>query len=42
MDGRGSIQVSLKVGEDKWTVPVNTLSPDEIKALFGRESNPES
>jgi len=42
MDGRGSIQVSLKVGEDKWTVPVNTLSLDEIKALFGRESNPES
>jgi len=39
LDDQGSIQVPLKVGEDKWTVPLNTLNLDEIKALFGRRSN---
>jgi len=31
-----------EVSEDQWTVPVNTLSPHEIRALFGGESKPGS
>jgi hypothetical protein len=31
-----------EVGEDQWTVPVNTLSPHEIRALFRGESKPGS
>ncbi|MGO9059136.1 MAG: hypothetical protein ACLQU2_17370 [Candidatus Binataceae bacterium] len=40
-DGAASL-VPREVGEDQWTVPVNTLSPGEIKALFGGESKPAS
>ena len=40
-DGRSGL-VPREVGEDQWTVPVNTLSQGEIKELFGRESKPES
>ncbi|MGO9933724.1 MAG: hypothetical protein ACLPV8_18195 [Steroidobacteraceae bacterium] len=32
---RGVGPVPREVGEERWTVPVNTLSPPEIKALFG-------
>jgi hypothetical protein len=28
-------RTSRTVGADQWTVPVNTMSPDEIKGLFG-------
>jgi hypothetical protein len=35
-DDRGSIQTPSKAGEDEWTVPLNTFSLDEIKALFRR------
>lgn len=34
--------VPREVSEDQWTVPVNTLSPREIKTLFGGKSKPES
>jgi hypothetical protein len=40
-DGR-PVLVPREVSEDQWTVPVNTLRPREIKALFGGESKPES
>jgi hypothetical protein len=40
-DGGASL-VPREVREDQWTVPVNTLSPREINALFGGESKPES
>jgi hypothetical protein len=40
-DGRPGL-LPREVSEDQWTVPVNTLSPREIKALFGGESKPES
>ncbi len=33
--------VPREVDGARWTVPVNTLSPLEIKVLFGGESNPE-
>jgi hypothetical protein len=39
MDDQGTTLAPLKVGEDKWTMPLNTLSLDEIKALFGRGSS---
>jgi hypothetical protein len=42
MDDRGTTLVPIKLGEDQWTVPLNTLSLDEIKALFGRGLKPES
>ena len=42
IDDRGTIPVPRKVGEDQWTVPVNTLSLDEIKALFGGGAKSES
>jgi hypothetical protein len=38
----GARLVSREVNEDQWTVPVNTLSPPEIKALFGGEPKPAS
>jgi hypothetical protein len=41
-DGGRPGLVPREVNEDQWTVPVNTLSPREIKALFGGESKPES
>jgi hypothetical protein len=31
----GAGLVPRAVGDDQWTVPVNTLSRREIKALFG-------
>jgi hypothetical protein len=37
VDGRPGL-VSRAVGEDQWTVPVNTLSLNEIKTLFGGKS----
>jgi hypothetical protein len=37
----GAGLVPRAVGDDQWTVPVNTLSPREIKA-FGRDSKPVS
>ena len=40
-DGRSGL-VPREVGGDQWTVPVNTLSPDEIKALFGGRPKPAS
>jgi len=40
-DGRAGV-VPVKVAEDQWTVPVNTLSLHEVKALFGGKSKPES
>jgi len=40
-DGRPGL-VPREVSEDQWTVPVNTLSPREIKALFRGESKRES
>jgi len=33
--------VPREIGDDQWTVPVNTLSPLDIKALFHGESKPE-
>lgn len=36
----GASLVPREVGEDQWTVPVNTLSPREIKTLFDGESKP--
>jgi hypothetical protein len=36
----GAGLVPREVGEDQWTVPVNTLSPSEIKALFGGNQSP--
>ena len=39
-DGRAGL-LPLEVGEDHWAVPVNTLTLDEIKALFGARSKPE-
>ena len=38
----GAGLVPREVGGDQWTVPMNTLSPREIKALFHRESKPAS
>ena len=29
-----------EANQDQWSVPVNTLSPDEIRALFGGQSKP--
>jgi hypothetical protein len=40
-DGRAG-PVPVTVGEDRWTVPVNTLSLDEIKALFAGGLKPQS
>jgi len=34
--------VPREVGEDQWTVPMNTFRPREIKALFHGHSNPVS
>lgn len=42
IDEAGASLVPREVGEDLWTVPVNTLSPREIKALFGGKSKPAS
>jgi hypothetical protein len=39
-DGRSG-PVPREVSEDQWTVPVNTLTPREVKALFGGDSKPE-
>lgn len=32
----GATLVPRAVDDDQWSVPVNTLSPDDLKALFGR------
>jgi hypothetical protein len=36
----GAGLVPREVGEDQWAVPLNTLSPSEIKALFGGNQSP--
>jgi hypothetical protein len=33
--------VPREVGEDQWTVPVNTMSANELKALFAGQSRPD-
>jgi hypothetical protein len=34
VNDEGSISAPREVGEDKWTVPVNTIGPRQLRALF--------
>ena len=36
----GAKLLPRKVSDEQWTVPVNTLSPRELKTLFGAEAKP--
>lgn len=42
VDHGSAVLIPAKVGEDQWTVPVNTFSVEEINVLFGGGSKPES